>query len=136
LKIRQTHFVLDGEAVVLGVTGDADFDALHSRKHDYEVQLYAFDMLAGDDDDYRQLPLSLRKTNLARLLRSRSEGIFAAPFETGEIGPDLFRHACLMGLEGLVSKRQDRRYRAGRSRDWVKVKNPDHPAYRRVQDQF
>jgi ATP-dependent DNA ligase len=31
-KIRQTHFVLDGEAVVLGLTGDADFDALHSRR--------------------------------------------------------------------------------------------------------
>src|ERR1700749_979993 len=86
LKIRQTHFVLDGEAVVLAVTGDADFDALHSRRHDHEAQLYAFDMLAGDGDDYCQLPLSLRKTNLARLLRSRSEGIFAAPFETSEIG--------------------------------------------------
>ena len=47
-KIRQTHFVLDGEAVVLGLMGDADFDALHSRRHDHEVQLYAFDMLAGD----------------------------------------------------------------------------------------
>ena len=136
LKIRQTHFVLDGEAVVLGVTGDADFDALHSRRHDHEAQLYAFDMLAGDGDDYCQLPLSLRKTNLARLLRSRSEGIFAAPFETGEIGPDLFRHACKFGLEGLVSKRRDRPYRGGPSKHWIKVKNPAHPAYRRVQDQF
>jgi ATP-dependent DNA ligase len=127
--------VLDGEAVVLGLTGDADFDALHSRKHDQEVQLYAFDMLAGDGDDYRKLPLSLRKTNLARLLRSRSEGIFIAPFEQGEIGPDLFRHACKFGLEGLVSKRRDRPYRGGPSKHWVKVKNPNHPAYRRVQDQ-
>jgi bifunctional non-homologous end joining protein LigD len=99
-------------------------------------RLYAFDMLAGDGDDYCQLPLSLRKTNLARLLRSRSEGIFAAPFETGEIGPDLFRHACKFGLEGLVSKRRDRPYRGGPSRHWIKVKNPAHPAYRRVQDQF
>jgi ATP-dependent DNA ligase len=64
-----------------GVTGDADFDALHSHRHDHEVQLYAFDMLALDGDDLRGLPLSMRKTNLARLLRSRSEGIFAAPFE-------------------------------------------------------
>ena len=135
-KIRQTHFVLDGEAVVLGLTGDADFDALHSRRHDHEVQLYAFDMLAGDGDDYRKLPLSLRKTNLQRLLRSRSEGIFIAPFEQGEIGPDLFMHACKFGLEGLVSKRRDRPYRGGPSKHWVKVKNPNHPAYRRVQDQF
>ena len=56
----------DGEAVVLGVDGVSDFDALQSRRHDDEVQLYAFDMLAGDADDYRKLPLSLRKTNLAQ----------------------------------------------------------------------
>jgi len=57
-------------------------------------------------------------------------------FEQGEIGPDLFRHACLMGLEGLVSKRADSRYRAGRSPAWIKTKNPHHPAFGRVKDQF
>jgi hypothetical protein len=55
---------------------------------------------------YRKLPLSLRKLQLARLLRSRSEGIFLAPFEQGEIGPDLFRHVCEFGFEGFVSKRR------------------------------
>jgi ATP-dependent DNA ligase len=50
----------------------------------------------------------------------------------GEIGPDLFRHACLMGLECLASKRSDSRYRGGSSREWIKVKNPAHPAMRRV----
>ena len=44
--------------------------------------------------------------------------------------------ACNMGLGGLVSKRADRPYRAGRSKDWIKIKNRKHPAYRRVQDQF
>ena len=48
----------------------------------------------------------MRKTNLARLLVRRPDGIFVAPFEQGEIGPDLFRAACDMGLEGLVSKRR------------------------------
>jgi bifunctional non-homologous end joining protein LigD len=67
--------------------------------------------------------LSLRKTNLARLLSRRPDGIFIAPFERDEIGPDLFRAACNMGLEGLVSKRRDRPYRAGRSPDWIKSKN-------------
>ena len=43
-------------------------------------------------------------------------------------------HACLIGLEGMVSKRSDSRYRSGTSRDWIKVKNPDHPAMRRVAD--
>jgi ATP-dependent DNA ligase len=50
-KIRKTQFVIDGEAVVLGVDGIADFNALHSRKH--EVQLYAFDILALDGEDLR-----------------------------------------------------------------------------------
>ena len=55
----------------------------------------------------------MRKTNLARLLRGRPDGIFVAPFEQGEIGPDLLRAACSWGLEGLVSKLADRPYRAG-----------------------
>ena len=41
-----------------------------------------------------------------------------------------------MGLEGMVSKRADRPYRAGRSKDWVKVKNHNHPAMDRVMDSF
>jgi bifunctional non-homologous end joining protein LigD len=77
----------------------------------------------------RALPLSLRKTNLARLLARRTDGIFTAQFEQGEIGPDLFRAACNMGLEGLVSKRKDRPYRAGSSPHWIKIKN-------RVKDSF
>jgi bifunctional non-homologous end joining protein LigD len=136
LKNRIKQFVIDGEAVVLGVDGIPDFNALHSRKHEEEVQLYAFDVLALDSDDLRPLPLSLRKTNLARLLRGRPDGMFVAPFEQGGIGPDLFRAACNMGLEGLVSKRVDRPYRGGRSPDWVKVKNRKHPAMERVKDAF
>ncbi|MGX9432309.1 MULTISPECIES: ATP-dependent DNA ligase [Bradyrhizobium] len=122
--------------MVLNVDGMSDWAALHSRRHDDEVQFYAFDMLAGDGDDFRRLPLSMRKTNLTRLLARRTEGIHAAPYELGEIGPDLFRHACLMGLEGMVSKHSGRAYVAGRCTHWVKVKNPKHPAYHRVQDQF
>ncbi len=136
LKNRHKQFVIDGEAVVLGVDGVADFNALHSRRHDDEVQLYAFDILALDGDDMRKLPLSMRKTNLARLLARRPEGIFVAPFEQGEIGPELFRAACDMGLEGLMSKRRDRPYQAGRSRDWIKVKNRTHPAMSRVMGSF
>jgi hypothetical protein len=97
-------------------TAIADFDALHSGKHNEEVQLCAFDVLAIDGEDLRELPLSMRKTNLARLLRGRPDGIFINPFESGAIGPDLFRAACDMGLEGLVSKHADRPYRGGRCR--------------------
>ena len=80
-------------------------------------------MLVSDGDDLRRLPLSMSKTNLARLLARRVDGIHLAPFEQGEIGPDLFRHACLMGLEGLVSKYRDSIYRVGRFDRWIKVKN-------------
>jgi hypothetical protein len=64
-----------------------------------------------DGDDLRDPPLSMRKANL-RLLARRPDGIFVAPFEQGEIGPDLFRAAC------------------------VKVKNRKHPAMSRVMEAF
>jgi hypothetical protein len=91
---------------------------------------------ATDGNYLRKLPLSLRKTNLARLLARRPEGIFLSDFEQGEIGPDLFRHACKFGLEALVSKHRDSTYRGGRLDRWVKVKNRQHPAFSRVMEQF
>ena len=118
----------------LRIRGRSDFDGLHSGQHNDQVQFYAFDVLMSDGDDLRKLPLSMRKASLARLLTRRVNGIFPSDFERGEIGPDLFRHACMLGLEGLVSKRNDRPYRAGVSPNWIKIKNPKHPAMTRVQD--
>jgi bifunctional non-homologous end joining protein LigD len=92
------------------------------------VQLCAFDLLALEGDDLRDLPLSVRKVNLARLLARLPDGIFVSDFEQGEIGPELFRKACEFGLEGLVSKHRDRPYRGGRQKHWIKVKNRKHPA--------
>ena len=120
--------MIDGEALVLGVDGRSDFNALHSGKHGAEVQLCAFDVLALGGEDLRALPLSKRKASLERLLRGRPDGIFVSPFEIGAIGPGLFRAACAHGLEGLASKRSDRPYRGGRSKDWIKVKNRSHAA--------
>jgi hypothetical protein len=64
-------------------------------------------------------------------LARRVDGIFLS-FEQDEIGPDLFRHACLLGLEGLVCKHCESNYRGGRFRHWIKVKNRSarHPAPR------
>jgi bifunctional non-homologous end joining protein LigD len=90
LKNRHRQFVIDGEAVILGVDGYSDFNALHSGKHNDEVQLCAFDILALDGDDPRRLPLSMRKTNLDRLLArglsSRAKSVptcFAPPAAWG-----------------------------------------------------
>jgi len=94
LKNRHKQFVIDGEAVILGVDGHSDFNALHAGRHNDEVQLYAFDILALDGDDLRHLPLSTRKAHLSRLFtrRPRSAPISSVP-------PAI--------LEGLVSKRRD-----------------------------
>jgi hypothetical protein len=101
--------------------------------HDAEVQFYAFDILVSDGEDLRRLPLSMRKTNLARLLARRVDGIFLSEFEQGEIGPDLFRHACLLGAggPGLQAPREHLSRWPVRSLD-----QGQEPAASGVQDQF
>jgi ATP-dependent DNA ligase len=126
----------DGEAIVPGVDGYSDFNSLHSGKENESVELLAFDILALNGDDMRALLLSMRKTDLQRLLARRPDSIFPSDFEQGEIGPDLFRKACEFGLEGLVCKRADRPYRGGRSKDWIKLKNRRHHAFERMMDSF
>jgi bifunctional non-homologous end joining protein LigD len=126
--------VIDGEAVLLGVDGRSDFDGLHSRKHDDQVQFYAFDCLVSDGDDLRSCRSRCARPTCSGCWRRVSTGSFLSDFEQGEISPELFRHACPMGLEGLVSKLKDRPYRPGRSPNWMKVKNRQHPAFSRVME--
>ena len=52
-----------------------------------------------------------------------------------EDGPVVFRHACKLGLEGIVSKRKDSRYSSGRSPHWIKSKNPNAPAVKREPEE-
>jgi bifunctional non-homologous end joining protein LigD len=54
--------------------------------------------------------------------------------EKDESAPDLLRKACEFGLEGLVSKRRNRPYQAGRSKHWIKIKNRHHAAMSRVME--
>ena len=93
-------------------------------------------MLVSDGEDIRRLSLEHVQDHRSRLLARRINGIHLAPFEQGKIGPDLFRHACLMGLEGPVSKHRDSPYRGGRFDRWVKVKNRQQPALSRLLYQF
>src|SRR5215467_11492089 len=64
LKLRQEHFVLEGETVVLRPGGVSDVAALHSGRHNERAQRYVFDMLAGDGEDPRQVRLSLRQSDV------------------------------------------------------------------------
>jgi ATP-dependent DNA ligase len=50
-------------------------------------------------------------------------------------GETVFRHACKLGLEGIVSKRKDSAYRSGRSPDWLKMKNADASAVKREEEE-
>jgi ATP-dependent DNA ligase len=47
----------------------------------------------------------------------------------------VFRHACKMGLEGIVSKRLGSAYVSSRTRNWLKFKNPVAPAVRREAEE-
>jgi bifunctional non-homologous end joining protein LigD len=84
-------------------------------------------------EDLRPLLLGERKAKLARLLARVPAGI-ALNEHTDAMGELVFRQACAMGLEGIVSKRLTAPYRSGPSRDWLKVKNPDSPAMVRARE--
>jgi ATP-dependent DNA ligase len=86
--------------------------------------LYAFDLLELDGTDLRPLPFD--EARLMRLLWRRSDGIVLNE-HTDEDGATVFRHACKLGFEGIVSKRLVAPYRSGPCRDWLKAKNPDSP---------
>jgi bifunctional non-homologous end joining protein LigD len=134
-KLRAKSFTLDGEAVVCGTDGVAVFDALHRRGRVNDAILQAFDLLELDGVDYRPLPLGRRKDRLARLLVRVQVGIALNEY-TDARGELVFRQACAMGLEGIVSKRLTAPYKSGPSRDWIKVKNSDSPAMRRAREHF
>jgi bifunctional non-homologous end joining protein LigD len=92
-----------------------------------DAVLHAFDLLELNGKDLRPLPLGERKAKLGRLLARASAGIVFNE-HTDDDGAVVFRHACKLGLEGIVSKRLSAPYRSGPSRDWLKTKNPDSPA--------
>ena len=73
-----------------------------------------------------------RRDKLCGLL-ARPDGIYFSEHHLGD-GEVMFRHACQLGLEGIVSKRRDSRYPSGRSKTWLKIKSPDSPAARRLVD--
>jgi bifunctional non-homologous end joining protein LigD len=82
---------------------------------------YAFDLLYLDGLDLRPAALADRKRVLSQLLTGASERVLYAEYLEGN-GPEIREQACAMGLEGIVSKRQDAPYRSRRTESWIKVK--------------
>ncbi len=125
-------FVLDGEVVVLDEEARPSFQRLQqrarlSRAPDVEratVELpavfYAFDLLGFEEFDLRPLPLSERKALLREVLPAAGPLRYTDHVE--ERGEELYAEIRRMGLEGMLAKKADAAYRAGRSGDWIKVR--------------
>jgi len=126
--------VVDGEAIVVNRDGLSDFDLLRYRHHDQAAVLCAFDLIELDGYDLRQQPLEDRKRTLANLLRNAGDGVAFNKHFAGD-GLVIFKHACTLGCEGIVSKRLDSAYRAGRVDYWLKIKNPAAPAVKREAEE-
>jgi ATP dependent DNA ligase domain len=142
-KPRQRHLcaVLAGIAIGRPTTerplscNETSFDVLRNRRHDASVFLYAFDLIELDGSDLRREPLEVRKATLISVLAKAVSGVRLNEHMECNDGEMVFRHACKLGLEGIVSKRRDSLYRSGRSPDWLKSKNPTCKAVRREAEE-
>jgi bifunctional non-homologous end joining protein LigD len=107
--IKAKSFTIDGEAVVLGPDGLSRFEELSRREAARTAILYAVEL-----------------TKVCILLNDH----------IAEDGAIVFAHACRLGAEGIVSKRVDGTYRSGRSRLWIKVRNPASIAVQRERSEI
>jgi bifunctional non-homologous end joining protein LigD len=118
--------VLDGEVVAPGPGGAMSFGALQNAlsEGDTSQTIYnAFDLLFAGGADLRDEPLRERKEQLQRLLRHHgAKGAIRYVDHFKGHGESVFKSACKMGLEGIVSKRYDAPYVSGRADTWTKAK--------------
>lgn len=115
--------IIDGEIVVLGKNGSADFGALQNWRSeaDGDLAYYVFDILWYDGKDLRDLPLTERRIILEKILPHNESILISQDFHTS--GLEFMEAAKKMGLEGIMAKRKDSIYTTGdRTRDWLKIK--------------
>lgn len=115
--------IIDGEAVVQDEQGLTDFGALQddlAKGGSDRIVYFAFDLLYLDGHDLRRTPLLERKLLLAELLGGQSRRLHLSEHREGD-GATMFKRACQIGIEGIVSKRADGIYTSGPSNAWTKV---------------
>ena len=122
-KLPVRSALLDGEVAAVLPDGRTSFQALQNAFAGGRRNLvyFVFDLLHLDGEDLAARPLLERKAALAELLGDGVGPIRYAPHVEGS-GAAVFREACRLGLEGIVSKRADHPYRPGRGGGWVKTK--------------
>jgi bifunctional non-homologous end joining protein LigD len=120
------EIVVDGEAVAFSPAGLPDFNRLLTAAGQPDACLVAYDLLAVDGEDLRPLPLLARRKRLQELFAAAPPALRFSEHMEGPDGATLFRHACAMGLEGIVSKKVTAPYLSGRRSCWRKIKNPTY----------
>ncbi len=116
--------ILDGEVVVLaenGTTSFADLQAAFQEGVNKPLSYFIFDLLHLNGHNLRGLPLIERKTLLATLLGGSREFVRVSEHLEGD-GAVIFRKACEMHAEGIISKRAASKYSSGRGGSWLKLK--------------
>ena len=124
--------IIDGEVVVLDKRGKPSFALLQQRGRlsssldikraavELPASFFAFDALALEDADVRNLPLTQRKELLAEVVPKLGAVRYLDHIERD--GEAFLRQVTVLGLEGIVAKKADAPYRAGRSPQWLKIK--------------
>jgi len=124
--------IIDGEIIAPDEKGRPSFERLQPRMMAMDVfaierltterpiYYYAFDLLYLNGHDLRDLPLERRKTALQSILRPNRVVRYSESFEGNP--KELLEAVRAQGLEGLIAKRRDSRYRPGRVSDWMKIK--------------
>ncbi|MGQ9427225.1 DNA ligase D [Gilvimarinus sp. F26214L] len=127
-KLACDAAVLDGEVVALGADGVSSFHSLQealASETTHALIYQAFDLLHLNGYSLRSAPLQERKQALEALLTASgftgSANVRFSAHIQGQ-GPAFLEQACRLGLEGIISKKAGSQYRAGRSRNWLKVK--------------
>lgn len=131
-RLKADTAILDGEIVALDPNGRSSFQLLQARELNATpppIYFYAFDVLHLDGEDLRELPLRERKERLERLLK-KPPGLVRCSSTLGTDGALLLTKARELGLEGVIGKRPDSVYEAGRrSGAWIKIKLHDEQEF-------
>jgi bifunctional non-homologous end joining protein LigD len=125
-KLRAKQLVVDGEIVALDERGRSSFQLLQNRRRaggkPPPIFFYLFDLLHLNGRDLKPLPLAQRKKALERLLRSAREPLRISAILSGSL-TRVWKQVQRLGLEGVIAKRRDSVYEAGRrSGAWLKLK--------------
>lgn len=118
--------LIDGEVVVLtedGTSSFAELQAAFQEETKRPLTFFAFDLLHLDGHNLRNLALEKRKQILKNVLASQADRDVLRLSEHIEgDGAQIFKKACELGTEGIVSKRVDAKYSPGRGASWLKIK--------------